>query len=151
MISIQTYSENLKKMNIEHKIVEHPELQTPKEVQDFLGLDLSDGLSTLLMKSDNEFIVVIKRCDNKIDSKKIKAVLRSTSLRMATPEEFFDITKLPLGTARAVNLSLRTILDKNIFEKEFLTGGSGSFTCSFLYKSQDLLKIPNSIVVDVTQ
>ena len=149
--SILDYSENLKKLGIEHKIAEHPELHTPPEVQGYLGLTLADGLSTMLMKADDNFIAVIRRDDCRMDFGKIKKLLGISNLRMADKEEFVEITKLPLGAARVVNQGLKTILDNKLFEKEYLTGGTGSFTCSFRYKSEDLKKIPDSVVADITE
>jgi prolyl-tRNA editing enzyme YbaK/EbsC (Cys-tRNA(Pro) deacylase) len=149
--SILDYSENLKKLGIEHKIAEHPELHTPPEVQGYLGLTLADGLSTMLMKADDNFIAVIRRDDCRMDFGKIKKLLGISNLRMADKEEFVEITKLPLGAARVVNPGLKTILDNKLFEKEYLTGGTGSFTCSFRYKSEDLKKITDSIVADITE
>jgi len=149
--SIKEYSDQLAKLRIDHKVVAHPDLRTPQEVQDYLGLTLSDGLSTMIMKADNEFAAVIRRDDCRLNFDKIKRTLGRKDLRMAKPEEFTQVTHMPLGAARVYNPGLRTLLDKKLFEKEILTGGSGSFTCSFRYKSEDLKKLPLSRVVEITQ
>ncbi len=145
------YSETLKKMRIEHKFAEHPELKTPLEVQSYLGLTLADGLSTLIMKADNEFVALVRRDDCRLDFKKIKKMLGIKKLEIAKPDEFVKFTGLIVGTARVYNPNLRTILDKKLFEKKYLTGGTGSFTCSFRYKSEDLKKIPDSEVYDIIE
>ena len=44
---VKDYSEQLKKLGIRHKIVEHPELKTAEDVQGYLGFTLTDGFSTL--------------------------------------------------------------------------------------------------------
>ena len=105
----------------------------------------------MLMKADDNFIAVIRRDDCRMDFGKIKKLLDISNLRMADKEEFVEITKLPLGAAKAVNPGLKTVLDNKLFEKEYLTGGTGSFTCSFRYKSEDLKKIPDSIIADITE
>lgn len=148
---ILAYSQELKKLNIDHKIIEHPDLRTPAEVQSFLGLTLADGLSTMIMRADNSFIAVIRRDDCRLDFGKIRKLLEVKSLRMASAEEFVKLTHLPLGAARVYNPELKTLLDNKLFEKDVLNGGTGSFTCTFRYKTEDLKKIPNSAVVDVTE
>ena len=145
------YSETLKKLGIEHKFAEHPELKTPLEVQSYLGLTLADGLSTLIMKADNEFVALIRRDDCQLDFKKIKKILGIKKLEIAKPDEFVKLTGLTVGTARVYNPNLKTILDKKLFEKEYLTGGTGSFICSFRYKSDDLKKIPDSTVNNIIE
>lgn len=145
---ILAYSQELRKLKIEHKIVEHPDLRTPEEVQAFLKLTLEDGLSTLVMKTDEEFVVVIRRDDCRIDNDRLKKFLNIRRLRMATKEEFEQLTRVQAGAARVYIPNVKTFLDAKLFEKEFLTGGTGSFTCSFRYRSVDLKKIPNSTVAD---
>src|SRR5258708_2900000 len=142
--NIQKYSGELKKIGISHEILEHPELHTPPEVLGYLGLELSDGSSTLIMRADDEFIAVIRRDDCKLDLKKLKEILRVNSLRMANPDEFEELTGLPLGAARVYNPGIKTFIDKKVFEKEYVTGGTGSFTVTIKYKTEDLNKIPDS-------
>ena len=147
---IQQYSETLTSLNIGHEIIEHPELRTPPEVCKHLGLTLADGLSTMIMKADEKYIAVIRRDDCRVDFKKVKQLV-GNNVRMASPDEFTALTGMPLGAARVYNPGLTTYLDDKIFEKEYLIGGSGSFTCSFRYRAQDLKNIPGSIVVSVSQ
>jgi tryptophanyl-tRNA synthetase len=148
--SVKEYSQELKQLGIDHKIVEHPDFRTQVEVQDFLGLTLADGLSTMIMKADSDFVAIVRRVDCKLDFDKIKKILGVENLRMANPEEFTKVTHVPAGAAKVFNPGLKTILDKKLFEKEILTGGSGSFTCSFRYKVKDLKKLPESQIFEVT-
>jgi len=147
---VKKYSGELEKLGINHKIVEHPQLKSVKEVQDYLGLTLADGFSTLVMKADNKPISLIRRDDCKVDFDRLKKIIGVKDLRMVTEEEFIGLTGLEAGTAQIYIPGTKTYLDTKLFEKEYLTGGSGSFTCSIRYKSEDLKKIPNSYIVDVT-
>lgn len=148
---VKDYSEQLKKLGIRHKIVEHPELKTAEDVQGYLGFTLTDGFSTLLMKADDGFVAIIRRDDCKLDFDKIKKILKIQNLRIANKDEFVKQTGLTVGAARAVLSGVKTLLDKKLFEKDYLTGGSGSFTCSIRYKAEDLKKIPGSKVVEVVE
>ena len=69
---VKQYSQTLTDMGIDHTVVEHPELKIPPDVQEYLGLTLADGLATMIMKAGDKFIVVIRRCDSRVDSKKLK-------------------------------------------------------------------------------
>lgn len=147
---IHQYSVLLANLGLDHQILAHPELKTPIEVCAFLNLELSDGVSTLIMKTGDKYIALIRRDDCRIDFKCVKELI-GKDIRMATPEEFIALTGLPLGAARVYNPSLATYLDKNIFEKAYLVGGSGSFGYSIRYKTSDLVKIPGSKIVSVTK
>ena len=146
---VLTYSKELDKLGIEYSIIEHPELRTPVEVVGYLGLHLNDTLPTLVMKADGEYISVVRRGGTQLDFKMFKKQLGASNLRMATPEEFTQLTGLAVGAAQVYTPGLKTYLDKRIFEVDYLLGGSGSFTSSIRYKTLDLKKIPRSEVVDI--
>ncbi len=145
------YCKALSALGIEYKILEHPEMKTPAEVENYFGLTPGEGIPTMIMKTENEFIAVLLREDCRMDFSKIKKAVGAKDIRMATREEFTELTGLTPGAARVYNPGLRTFIDKHVFEKENLYGGSGSFTCTLQYKTADLIKIPNSIVVDITK
>lgn len=147
---IKAYEELLRNLDIDFKIVEHPELKTPTDTQAYLGLTMADGLSTMIMKVSGSYIAVLRRDDCRLDFSKLKHIV-GKDVRMASPEEFHEVTGLQPGTARVYNPGMKTYLDSKLFEKEYLTGGSGSFLCSFRYRAEDLKKIPGAEIVDVLQ
>ncbi len=71
---------------------------------------------------------------------------------MATPDEFTQLTGLPIRAARVYTPEVnKKIIDAKVFEKEHLMGGSGSFSCSIKYKTSDLTKIPNSVTENIIE
>lgn len=150
--NVLNYCKELTILGIENEIVEHPELKAIKDVLDFLRLTFSDCLPTLLMKADDDYLAVVFRGDCRVDFKKIKQLFNIKDLRMATPEEFTQLTGLPIGAARVYIPNVnKTIIDSKVFEKEYLYGGSGIFSCSIKYKTSDLTNIPNSITEDIPE
>lgn len=149
--NVLDYSEELTKLGIENQIVEHPSMQAIRDVLDYLKLNFSDCLPTLVMKADDEFIALVFRGDCKVDFKKVKQDFNIKDLRMATKEEFTTLTGLPIGAARVYIPEVnKTIIDKKVFESDYLLGGSGSFSCSIKYKTSDLTKIPNSLTACIS-
>jgi prolyl-tRNA editing enzyme YbaK/EbsC (Cys-tRNA(Pro) deacylase) len=144
------YSDALKALDIEHKILEHPYLVNPDEVQGFLGETVADCVASLVMKADDKFVVILKKGNDHLNFKKIKKILKVGNLRFATKEEFVEITKLHFGAARIYIPGLETYIDQRVFDKEYLNGGTGSFTCTFRYKTRDMKKIPGSIVLEIS-
>ncbi len=147
---VQKYSEELKKLGIEHRVMEHPDMVEAEKVQAYLNDDLSGSCPTLIFKAGDNFVALVKRGDVRLDNGKMKKALGVTNLRMANKEEFENLTGVPVGAARVFNSGLKTYLDKSIFEKEYLNGGTGSFEVTFKYKTADLKKIPGAAVVEVT-
>ncbi|MDA1079702.1 MAG: YbaK/EbsC family protein [bacterium] len=145
------YTETLVNLGIGNTLVNHPHLTTPPEVLQHLELELSDGISTMLMKTDDHFVLIVRRDDCRFDSKKIKAITSSKNVRMATREEFVELTHLPIGAAQVYIPNFPTYIDEKVLEKEYVIGGSGSFTHSIRYKTADLPNIPGSRIVDVSK
>lgn len=148
---VEQYCAMLTDLGIENRAVEHPASRDISEVLTYLGLGLSDCVPTLILSADDQLIAVVIRGDTKVDWKKLKAACGIRALRMATPEEFTEATHLPLGAARVYSPGMKTVIDAKVFEKEYLTGGSGRFDCSIRVKTSDLTKIPDSVVGDITR
>jgi len=148
---VKEYSDLLRSIGIDNRIVEHPKLQKAVEVLGYLGLTLADGSATMIMRADDRFVAVVRRDDCRVDFDKVKKLLGVKTLRMANENEFVEVMNIPVGTARVYTPGLKTLLDKKLFEKEYLTGGSGSFTCSIRCRAEDYKKIPNSQVADVVE
>lgn len=148
---VKNYSEQLNKLEIEHTILEHPPLTQIEDVQKHLGFSLVDAGAMIIMKAGDSFAAVMRRGDCKLDFKKIKKVLKVTNLRVATSEEFEEITHVPQGAAHVLYPQLKTLIDKKIFETEYINAGTGSLTCTFRYKTSDLKKLPTAEVVDISE
>ena len=146
---VKKYSEQLKKLGIEHTILEHPQLIEVEDVQKYLGSTLEEAGAVIIMRADDNYVAIMRRGDEKLDFKKIKKILHVSNLRVATGEEFTEITHVPPGAAHVLYPNLRTLIDKKIFEKEYINAGSGSLTVTFKYMTNDLKKLPSAEVVDI--
>jgi len=146
------YSESLKKLGIENEILEHPSSKNIDEVVTSLGLTRSNSAATLIMKTDSEFVAIIRRDDCKLDNKKVKKILGIENLRIATAEEFTKLTGLQPGAATYYSPSIKkTLIDKKVLEKEYIVGGSGSFSYSIKHRTKDLIKIPGNVIVEIAE
>ncbi len=144
------YSEQLRKLGIEHEFLEHPPMVDVNEIYQYYGLSSSAGFSTLIMKADDKFVAIIRRDDTKLDFDKARKVLGVNNLKVATEEEFTKLVNLPVGAAHVLNPGLKTYLDSKLFEKDYLLGGCGSLSVSCRYKTSDLKKIPEGFIVDIS-
>ena len=146
------YTVALCTLGIYCETIDHPSFSAIKDIIDYLHITLSETLPTLVLKADDSYLVVLIRGDCKIDFKKIKEKFNIKELRMATPDEFKQLTGLPLGAARVyIPKADKTIIDKKVFEKEYLFGGSGNFTCTVKYRTSDLTNLPKSVVDSITK
>lgn len=146
---VEKYNQQLTQLGIEFKNLEHPPIKEVFDCMRFLGLPISEGFSTLVMKADDRYVAIIRRDDCQLDLNRACKVIGCIKLTLASPDEFENLTHLPSGAAHILT-GLPTYLDQKLFDKEYLIGGSGSLSVSNRYRSTDLKKIPNSQVVDIT-
>lgn len=147
----QQFSKQLHKLGIEHSLLEHPQLISVAEVQEYLGYGMEDSAATLLLKADDRFVAVVRRGDTKLDNIRVKMLLGVSTLRMATEEEFEEIAGVPSGAASIFIPDTPTYFDQKLFEKDYINAGSGSLLVTIRYKTEDLKKIPGSTIVDITR
>ena len=146
---IQKNNETLVKLGIEFTSIEHPPFKEIFDCMRHLGLPISEGFSTLVMKADDQYVAIIRRDDCQLDLDRACQLIGCKKLSLASPSEFEALTHTPSGAAFVVNPVTATYLDQKLFEKEFLMGGSGSLSITNRYRSADLKKIPGSKVVDI--
>ena len=148
---VQKYSEQLNKLGIGHTILEHPPLVKVEDVQKYLNSTLHEAGATIFMKADGQFIAVIRRGDCQLNFKKIKKLLHVSNLRVATEEEFENLTHQPIGAAHVYYPQIKTYIDKKIFDLDFVNAGSGHLNYTLRYKAADFKKIPSAQIVDIAE
>jgi tryptophanyl-tRNA synthetase len=146
---VKEYCTKLDKLGISYKLLEHPKMREVQDVMDYLGFPIEDGFSTLVMKTEKGYVAIIRRDDHKLSVKKAKRVLGVKELEMVESKEFEKLTGLPSGAVHILPPVKKMLLDKKLFDKEFLIGGSGSLDCSVKYKTEELRKIPGAVVEDL--
>lgn len=147
---VEKYCEKLKKLGIEYKALEHPQLISVEQVQKYLGYGMEDAGSTLMMKADGKYVAVMRRSDTKLDNEKLKRALGVSELFMLSEEEFVKVTGSPVGAGPVYTPGVILFIDKKVLEKEYINAGSGSLLVTIRYKTCDLKKIPQARVVDTT-
>ncbi|QQG41773.1 MAG: tryptophan--tRNA ligase [Candidatus Woesebacteria bacterium] len=147
--TVEEYGKQLDQLNILHEFIEHPAFVEVSDVMNFLGLPLKLSSATLLMKADDDYVALIRRGDTRLDLEKTKKLLSVKKLNIASKEEFSRLTGLEPGAAHYLT-GFKTFIDRQVLENEYVYGGSGSLLVTTKYKSSDLTKIPNSVVVDIT-
>ncbi len=106
--------------------VSTPGMKSVEEVTGFLGKQAWQLLKTILYKADEGFVAVVIRGDRQINEVKLRRVLGTLELRMATPVEIESLTGAPLGFTGPVGLEgIRVIADKSVKDmRNFVTGAN---------------------------
>jgi len=94
--------------------VHTPNMRSIEEVTDFLKVDPSQVVKTLIYSTQDEPVAVLTRGDHEINEAKLRAYLKTQLLELAEPEVIEKATGAPVGFAGAVGLKIRALADYSV-------------------------------------
>jgi prolyl-tRNA synthetase len=105
--------------------VQTPNQRTVEEVTQFLSVSPKELVKTLIFETDKGPIAALVRGDHEINEKKLKAILGTENLQLASEETVEEITHAPKGFAGPLGLSIPVLADLDIqIMVNFVTGGN---------------------------
>ena len=105
--------------------VQTPNQHTVEEVTQFLSVSPKELVKTLIFETDKGPIAALVRGDHEINEKKLKAILGTENLQLASEETVEEITHAPKGFAGPLGLSIPVLADLDIQSMvNFVTGGN---------------------------
>ena len=130
--------------NIEFEEFEHEAVYTSEEAARVRGLSSAkQGVKAMIFKAEKDkFILVLNPGDTRVDTKKIAELEHTKHLSMAKPGEVQKVAGVPIGCVPPFGLDteLRTYLNEELLEHEYLYFNPGSHTKTIKMKAVDLLK-----------
>jgi prolyl-tRNA synthetase len=83
-------------------------------VCEFLGIEPSQLVKTLVFKADGQLVAVVVRGDREIEEVKLKNLLGVADVMMAADQEVFTATGVATGYLGPVGLGLRLVADQEV-------------------------------------
>jgi prolyl-tRNA synthetase len=96
---------NIDKDLKERKLIDTPDIKTIEGLESFLEIDGSKMVKTMLMKADDELVVVLLRGDDQLNEVKLTNYLQVTNLEPATEEDIIEVFGVKPGFIGPVNIS----------------------------------------------
>lgn len=134
--------------NINHVLTKHPSFNTVEAGLAFFKITPDFGMSSLLFKADDAFVVVLRRDDHQIDNSKLKAILSVKNIRLANKSEVLEITGAEVGSVSPYNPGIKTLMDPSLLEKDLVHCGSGSLEYDLQISPKDVANFSEALVVD---
>lgn len=121
----------------------HPPTYTSEESAVHRGEPLKIGAKAMVLKTDQEFVMLVIPGDRKIDSNAVKRILVTKNLRFATKEELGNLTGLVPGAIPPFGLlfNLPMLVDRSILEEDYIAFNAGSLEKSIKMKTKDYISL----------
>jgi prolyl-tRNA synthetase len=88
----------------ERKVIDTPNIKTIEGLEEFLNIDGSRMIKTMLMKADDELVVVLVRGDDQLNEVKLINYLQATTLEPANEEEIIEVFGVKPGSIGPVDI-----------------------------------------------
>ena len=127
--------------------------KTAIEAASSLGCEVGAIVKSLLFKTESTFTLFLVSGDKKASLNKIKKTLNIKDASMASPDDVKNITGYTIGGVSPVGHlnKIEIFIDHSLARFENLYAAAGHPNCVFKTNFDDLQKITNGFVKDITQ
>ena len=127
--------------------------KTAIEAASSLGCEVGAIVKSLLFKTENSFTLFLVSGDKKASLNKIKKTLNIKDASMASPDDVKNITGYTIGGVSPVGHlnKIEIFIDHSLARFENLYAAAGHPNCVFKTNFDDLQKITNGFIKDITQ
>jgi prolyl-tRNA editing enzyme YbaK/EbsC (Cys-tRNA(Pro) deacylase) len=132
--------------NVPFKHIQHEPTYTSEESAKARNEPLEIGAKAMVMKLDETYAIFVLSAARKLDSKKIKTMMRCRSMRFANADELFELTSLLPGSVPPFGnplLPFNLYVDTSIQNLPQVAFNAGSLSDSVVIATEDYLKLCN--------
>ena len=151
---VKRVEKSIKEYNNEMSvIVLDSSAKTAIEAASSLGCEVGAIVKSLLFKTENTFTLFLVSGDKKASLNKIKKTLNIKDASMASPDDVKNITGYTIGGVSPVGHlnKIEIFIDHSLARFENLYAAAGHPNCVFKINFDDLQKITNGFIKDITQ
>jgi len=149
----QKIIELLDSQGIKYEIAEHKPVYTSEQAARVRNESVDTGAKSLLLKADNDFVLIVLPGGKRLSSKKTKDILGSKNLRFATPQEVKEIMSCEIGACYPLGkiIGIKTIVDNALLENNEISFNPGLHDRTIKLKSKDYLLVAAAELADVSE
>ena len=151
---VKRAEKSIKEYNSEMSvIVLDSSAKTAIEAASSLGCEVGAIVKSLLFKTENTFTLFLVSGDKKASLNKIKKTLNIKDASMASPDDVKNVTGYTIGGVSPVGHlnKIEIFIDHSLARFENLYAAAGHPNCVFKINFDDLQKITNGFIKDITQ
>jgi Ala-tRNA(Pro) deacylase len=125
---IERLTAALEGAGISYRRMQHEPVYTSAQAAAVRGTSLHSGAKALIVKHEDEFVMVITPADLALDNNALRKLLGTKRMRFANRDELLELTGLTPGSIPPFGslFGLRTICDQRLADNETINFNAGS-------------------------
>ena len=151
---VKRAKEALKKFNSEIKVIELEQTaRTANDAANSLNTEVGSIVKSLLFRNEGNFFLCLVSGDKRCSLNKLKKIINSKDLSMASPDEVKDQTGYTIGGVSPVGHKnkLEILVDESLNRFKNLYAAAGHPNCIFKISFDELLNLTNGVVKDCVE
>lgn len=135
--------EILERCEYKYEIIQHEKpILSREDGSKYFGIEIGQTAPSLILKTDKGyFALILSGNRDKIDFNILADILGCSTVKLASPKEVQKITGFEVGNVRMVGLDLPCVLDKRLFNYDFVYGGTGQATSTLKIEPSALIQL----------
>ncbi|MGP7818580.1 aminoacyl-tRNA deacylase [Niallia sp. 01092] len=120
----------LSKSNYKYELIHHEKpIRSAKDGSSYFGIRIGQTAPSLILKTDRGyFYLVVSGERKKVCFEKIAELINCYKVNLASPDEVEKMTGFHVGSVAMIGIDLPCIVDKQLFQYDFIYGGTGEPT-----------------------
>ena len=138
----------LEERGVRFRLLEHAPVFTSEEAARVRGTPIEAGAKALVLRAEEHTVHVVLPGNRKVDNAQVRAILRTRTLRFATPEELLALTGCTPGAVPPFGnlFGLPVLVDEELAKREDIAFNAGSNTTSIVMRCADFLRLAEAKV-----
>ncbi len=145
-----TIKEILDNNDLAYKVEDHE--PTPRSIDSarIRGTPIEQGAKAIVLRSEGKFLMCVLPGDKKIDYHKIKGVIGSKSVSLATPEQVKETTGCAIGGVPPFGtiFNIPLYVERSLLRNEQVSFNAGMLTRSITMRSDDYIRVSKGELVE---
>jgi Ala-tRNA(Pro) deacylase len=145
--------------HVDYKHLMHEHVSTSEDAARIRGTNIEDAAKAIILKAEYkdedgskrfDFIQAVISAHQRIDLKKLKIILNSKNVALASPDEVLEKTGCTIGSVPPFGklFNIPMYMDESILKKDFIVFSAGTHNDSIQMKAQDYLVVMDPLVVE---
>ena len=151
---VRRVQKKLKEFDESYKVIElDSSARTAKEAAESLKTDVGSIVKSLLFRSQNNFFLCLVSGDKRCSLNKLKKIKNLKEISMANPQSVKEVTGFTIGGVSPIGHleKIEIFIDNNLKRFEKIYAAAGHPHCVYKIDFENLIKITNGTVEDITE
>ena len=151
---VRRVQKKLKEFDESYRVIElDSSARTAKEAAESLNTDVGSIVKSLLFRSQNNFFLCLVSGDKRCSLNKLKKIKNLKDISMANPQSVKEVTGFTIGGVSPIGHleKIEIFIDNNLKRFEKIYAAAGHPHCVYKIDFENLIKITNGTVIDITE